>query len=217
MLLKRLFDYSLAVFGIFISLPLWLLCAILIFIQDGLPIFYAQERVGRNARLFKGYKFRSMIKNAEENIGPVQSEKGDLRVTRIGRILRISAMDELPQLFNIARGDMSFVGPRALRPIEKEVNHDSTKSIFDFKGFKERSLAVPGLTGIAQIFSPRDIPREEKFKYDIWYIKNRSFLLDAYLIFISFIITFEGKWETRKERFYSLGANLKSRINKELD
>jgi len=120
-LLKRPFDIFLSLSGIIFSLPLWLFFGLLIVIEDGWPIFYTQERVGRNGRVFRAMKFRSMIRDAEKDTGPVQSMEHDPRVTRTGRIMRATAMDELPQLVNILKGDMSYVGPRALRPKEKEV------------------------------------------------------------------------------------------------
>src|SRR4030042_4442110 len=110
-------------------------------------------------------------------------------------------MDELPHLINILKGDMSFVGPRALRPEEKEVhgNPDET-SIEDIPGFAERMTVSPGLTGIAQVYLPTDALRSEKFKYDLRYIKKQSFLFDLKLIFLSFWITFRGKWESREKK-----------------
>ncbi len=139
---------------------------------------------------------------AEKHTGPVQAVENDPRVTKVGRILRATAMDELPQLWNIFKGDMSFVGPRALRPKEKEVhgNPDET-SIEDIPGYKERLAVRPGLTGIAQIYLPTDALCKEKFRYDLLYIKNQSFLLDLKLIFLSFWITFRGKWESRQKKF----------------
>jgi lipopolysaccharide/colanic/teichoic acid biosynthesis glycosyltransferase len=198
--MKRVFDFFLANLGIFLSLPFWLIFAFLIWLQDFGPVFYFQERVGRGGRLFKSLQFRSMVMDAEERVGPLQSVENDARVTPIGRFLRVTAMDELPQLFNIARGDMSFVGPRALRPVEIDMADGKERSIWDFEGAIERSKVRPGLTGVAQIYLKRDALRSEKFKYDLWYIRNRSFGLDIYLIIVSFIVTFSGKWESRQDK-----------------
>ncbi|MEW6417144.1 MAG: sugar transferase [Nitrospirota bacterium] len=200
-MLKRLFDICLSSIGIIGSSPLWILFSITIMLEDGWPIFYFQERVGKNGRMFRTLKFRSMVLDAEKKTGPVQAVENDPRVTKIGRILRATAMDELPQLINILIGDMSFVGPRALRPEEKEVhgNPDET-NIEDIPGYKERLTLRPGLTGIAQVYLPTDALRSEKFKYDLLYIKNQSFLLDLKLIFLSFWITFRGKWESRQKK-----------------
>ncbi len=142
-----------------------------------------------------------MIPDAEKHSGAVQAAENDPRVTKVGRILRKTAMDELPQLLNILKGDMSFVGPRSLRPNEKEVhgNPDET-NIEDVPGYKERLAVRPGLTGLAQVYLPGDALRKEKFKYDLQYIKNQSFLLDLKLIFLSFWITFRGKWESRQKK-----------------
>jgi len=200
-MLKRLFDICLSSIGLIGSSPLWVLFALLVLLEDGLPVFYLQERVGKSGKIFKGIKFRSMIKDAEKDTGPVQAIENDPRVTRVGRILRATAMDELPQLVNILKGDMSFVGPRALRPQEKEVRGNPEETdIKKIPGFHERLSVRPGLTGMAQVYLPGEALRSEKFKYDIMYIRNRSFLLDLKLILLSFWITFRGKWESRQEK-----------------
>jgi lipopolysaccharide/colanic/teichoic acid biosynthesis glycosyltransferase len=199
--LKRPFDFLLSLTGIILSSPLWILFGLLIVLEDGLPVFYFQERVGKGGKIFKAMKFRSMIKDAEKDTGPVQAVENDPRITRIGKILRATAMDELPQLVNILKGDMSFVGPRSLRPKEKEVygNPDET-SIEDVPGYKERLTVRPGLTGVAQVYLPTDALRKEKFRHDLDYIKNQSFLFDLKLIILSFWITFRGKWQSREKK-----------------
>ncbi|MBE0427897.1 MAG: sugar transferase [Nitrospirae bacterium] len=182
-------------------LSLWIIIPILIWLEDRGPVFYTQERVGRNGRIFKAYKFRSMIKDAEKESGPVQAVEDDPRVTRVGRILRATAMDELPQLVNILKGDMSFVGPRALRPKEREVHGDPDEiDIEKIAGYHERLEMRPGLTGIAQVYLPSDAPRWKKFEYDIRYINEHSLLFDLKLIFLSAWITFKGKWESRQKK-----------------
>lgn len=158
-----------------------------------------------------------MIAKAEEGIGPVQAKVNDPRVTNTGEFLRVTAMDELPQLLNILKGDMSFVGPRALRPIEKEIHDNVTKSIFEFTDFELRSKLRPGLTGIAQVFCVRDLMRQKKFKYDIWYLKNQNFSIDLYIIVLSFLVTFMARWETREDKFNFLGRGLKKKIESEID
>jgi lipopolysaccharide/colanic/teichoic acid biosynthesis glycosyltransferase len=200
-MLKRLFDIGLSGIGLLGSFPLWVIFSLAVKMQDGGPVFYAQERVGKGGRIFKALKFRSMIRDAEKETGPVQAVENDPRVTKIGRILRKTAMDELPQLWNIFRGDMSFVGPRALRPKEKEVHGtDEQMNIEDVPGYHERLKIRPGLTGISQVYLPSDAPRWKKFEYDIRYIHEQSFLLDLKLIFLSFWITFRGKWESREKK-----------------
>jgi len=199
--LKRPFDFILSLTGVILSAPLWILFSLLIILEDGWPVFYYQERVGKGGKIFKAMKFRSMIKDAEKDTGPVQAVENDPRITRIGMILRATAMDELPQLINILKGDMSFVGPRSLRPKEKEVygNPDET-NIEDVPGYKERLAVRPGLTGVAQVYLPTDALRKEKFRYDLDYIRNQSFLLDLKLIILSFWITFRGKWQSRQKK-----------------
>ncbi|MFW6161092.1 MAG: sugar transferase, partial [Acidobacteriota bacterium] len=145
--MKRLFDITLSSIGILLSFPFWLLFALLIWFEDRGPVFYTQERVGKDGKFFKVLKFRSMIKDAEKESGPVQAQQNDPRVTRVGKILRSMAMDELPQLINILKGDMSFVGPRALRPAEREVNFDPKRKPFHLlPGYRERHSVRPGLT-----------------------------------------------------------------------
>ena len=200
-MLKRLFDILLSGAGLICSSPLWLLFPLAILLEDGMPIFYFQEKVGRDGKIFRMIKFRSMIKNAEEDTGPVQAVENDPRVTRVGRLLRRTAMDELPQLVNIVKGEMSFVGPRPLRPKEKEV-HGSVHelNIEEVPGFEKRLSVRPGLTGIAQVYLPTDALRREKFKYDLIYIQNRSFFLDLKLILLSLWISLRGKWESRERK-----------------
>src|SRR5262249_10323505 len=120
----------------------------------------------------------------------------------VGRWMRATAADELPQLWNIFVGDMSLVGPRALRPGEIEVGSGGVhERLEDVPGFQERCLVRPGLTGIAQIYAPRDIPRRQKFQYDKLYLRVQSLWLDLRLILLSFWITFRGTWEVRGRKF----------------
>jgi lipopolysaccharide/colanic/teichoic acid biosynthesis glycosyltransferase len=199
--LKRPFDIALSSMGILLSSPLWLLLALIIWLEDHGPIFYKQERVGKGGRIFKAMKFRSMIVDAEKDHGPVQAIEHDPRVTKVGRTMRATAMDELPQLLNIWKGDMSFVGPRALRPNEKEVRGGSDKrKIDEIPGYRERHAVRPGLTGLTQVYLPGDTPRRKKFRFDLFYIRKRSFCLDMKLIILSFWITFRGKWESRQDK-----------------
>src|SRR6266571_8388045 len=158
-LLKRPFDILLSGIGLLVSFPLWLLIAAAIKLDDGGPVFYAQERVGIRGTRFKGWKFRSMRVNAERDVSLLQASEQDPRVTRIGRILRPTALDELPQLWNIFHGDMSFVGPRALLPEEIEISGNGRIIPMErISGYSFRQSVRPGLTGIAQVYAPRDIP-----------------------------------------------------------
>jgi lipopolysaccharide/colanic/teichoic acid biosynthesis glycosyltransferase len=199
---KRLLDIVLAGCGLILAAPLGLIIVAIIKIEDGGPIFFTQERVGKNGRHFLALKFRSMIPDAEARTGPMQASENDSRITRAGRLMRATAMDELPQLWNIFSGDMSFVGPRALRPGEIEVNgHGAVERLEDVPGFALRCAVVPGLTGVAQIYAPRDVTRRHKFRYDRVYIRRQSFWLDVRLIALSFWITFRGTWEARDRKF----------------
>ncbi len=200
--LKRAFDISLSALGLITSFPLWTLVALAIKMEDGGPIFYSQERVGKGGERFRSWKFRSMVPDSDQRFGPLQASSNDPRVTRVGRILRATAMDELPQLWNIFRGDMSFVGPRALLPGEIEVNgRGQMIPLKEIHGFEERHRIRPGLTGLAQVYAPRDIPRPRKFRYDLFYINRQSLSLDLKLIGLSVWISLRGKWEDRGKKF----------------
>lgn len=183
-------------------MPLWLLFAAAIKLEDGGAVFYSQERVGQGGERFRSWKFRSMIPDSDQRFGPLQAGVNDPRITRVGRILRATAMDELPQLWNIFCGDMSFVGPRALLPGEIEVGGSGEPiSLETIPGYQERHQVRPGLTGLAQVHASRDIPRPRKFRYDLLYIKRQSLLMDLKLIGLSVWISLRGKWEDRDKKF----------------
>jgi lipopolysaccharide/colanic/teichoic acid biosynthesis glycosyltransferase len=201
-MLKRAFDATLAFVGLMLSAPLWGVFAALIKMEDGGPVFYRQDRVGLGGRTFDALKFRSMRPDAEALTGAIQASEGDPRVTRIGRFMRATAMDELPQLWNILRGDMSFVGPRALRPGEIEAGANGRlERLEDVPGFEDRIKVRPGLTGVAQVYAPRDVPRRQKFRYDRVYVKRASWWLDVRLILLSFWISLLGTWEARGRKY----------------
>jgi colanic acid biosynthesis glycosyl transferase WcaI len=198
---KRGFDIALSGLGLLFSAPLWAIIALAIKFDDGGPVFYGQQRIGRGGKPFRSWKFRSMVPDADERFGPLQAKEYDPRVTRVGRVLRATAMDELPQLWNIFAGAMSFVGPRALMPEEIEVNAEGREiPLAAIPGFEARHRVSPGLTGIAQVYAARDIPRKTKFRYDLIYVQRQSFCLDLKLILLSFWITFRGKWESRENK-----------------
>ena len=194
---KRALDVALSGVGLLLSMPVWAALAAAIKLEDGGPVFFTQDRVGEGGRVFYVLKFRSMIVNAEAVVGALQATEHDPRVTRIGRVMRATAMDELPQLWNIFRGDMSFVGPRALRPGEIERSGEACIPLEQIEGYAERTAIRPGLTGIAQIYAPRDVTCRNKFRFDRLYIRQQGFWLDVRLILVSFLITFRGKWEAR--------------------
>jgi len=198
---KRAFDIGLAAIGLLLSAPLWGAVAVAIMLDDGMPVFFRQPRWGRGGWPFTALKFRTMYCDAASE-SVIQATAHDPRVTRVGRWLRASALDELPQLWNIWQGDMSFVGPRALAINEVQA-HDLDRDIPDeaIPGFRARLAVRPGLTGVAQIFADRDIPRRHKFRYDLFYIKRQNFWFDLRLILLSFYITFRGRWEVRGRKF----------------
>jgi lipopolysaccharide/colanic/teichoic acid biosynthesis glycosyltransferase len=195
---KRPFDVLVSAVGLALSAPAWLLLALAIKLEDGGPVFYAQERVGRRGVHFRSLKFRSMIADSDRRFGPLQARSGDKRVTRVGRVIRVTGLDELPQLWSIFRGDMSWVGPRALLPEEIEVKGSGERvRLRDVPGFEARHAVRPGLTGLAQVFAPRDVTRRNKFRYDLLYIRRWSFWLDVKLFVLSCWISVRGRWEHR--------------------
>jgi len=192
--LKKTLDSLLSLLGIFVSAPLWILFPIAIKIEDRGPIFYRQRRIGKDSRVFDVLKFRTLLQNADQTVRPWMSPDGQW-VTRVGGFLRSTALDELPQLLNILKGEMSFVGPRAMPLNEFE----------DFKAkipaLEQRLMVRPGLTGLAQVYGNATRDARKKLRYDLLYIKNQSFWLDLKLIALSFWITFRGKWESRAKKF----------------
>jgi len=198
--LKRAFDVALSGAGLIVSAPLWLLIAAAIKLEDRGPVLFAQDRVGRGGATFRALKFRSMVPHAS-TLPPRQAGEHDSRVTRVGRLLRVTAMDELPQLCNIFRGDMSFVGPRPLMPGEIEVRGSGELVRLDsIPGYAARHSVRPGLTGLSQVYAPRDTPRGRKFRLDAIYVRNATFCLDLFLVAVSFWITFRGRWEVRARK-----------------
>jgi len=199
---KRSFDFIFASLALFVSLPLWLIFGLAIKIEDGGPILYSQKRWGKGKKPIDVYKFRSMVVDADEKFGPIQAQENDPRITRIGKFLRATSLDEMPQILNIWKGEMSWVGPRALPINEVQIREGNGYLPDDaIPGFDVRCKVTPGLTGMAQIYAPRDVPRRHKFRYDLIYIQNQSLLLDLKLIALSFWITFRGKWEHRGKKF----------------
>jgi lipopolysaccharide/colanic/teichoic acid biosynthesis glycosyltransferase len=200
--MKRAFDVVLSSVGLMVSAPLWAAIAAAIKVEDRGPVFFTQDRVGLGGRRFRALKFRSMIPDAEAATGAVQAVPDDPRATAVGRALRATAMDELPQLWNIFRGDMSFVGPRALRPDEIERGGNGrVVPLHAIPGYAERASVRPGLTGLAQIYAPRDVTRRHKFRYDRLYVRRRSLWLDLRLIALSFWISARGTWEAAGRKY----------------
>ena len=188
-ILKRTLESIISMIAIVLCLPLWLLIAIIIKIDSKGPVFYMQSRSGRNGKLFKIIKFRSMVLNAESNTGPVWAEKKDSRITSFGRFLRRLHIDETPQLINILKGDMSIVGPRPERPYFV----DKLKKTYPF--YSRRLKIRPGVTGWAQINQPFDTNVKDvhqKLKYDFYYIENLSLRLDLHITFRTIWVVLRG-------------------------
>ncbi len=191
---KPLFDKILALLLIIVFSPFMIITAVLIYLWDGRPIIFTQFRPGYKGKIFKIYKFRTMTNETDENGKLLPDEK---RLKGIGKIIRSLSLDELPQLFNILKGDMSFVGPRPLLIEYLELYNDEQK---------RRLNVLPGITGLAQINGRNAISWREKFKYDIEYVDNISFLLDMKILFLTVlkVIKREGisqKGQATMEKF----------------
>ena len=186
---RNLVHWLVALIGAILSLPIVLVTAILIRLESRGPIFYKQDRVGKNGRTFTLMKFRSMRVDAEE-AGPVWASKDDTRTTGVGRIIRKIRVDEIPQFWNILKGEMSFVGPRPERP------HFVAQLAREIPFYEQRHLIAPGLTGWAQIKYPYGASTEDarqKLQYDLFYIKNQGLLLDAVIMFETIKIILFGR------------------------
>lgn len=187
---KRAFDLLASLTLLILTLPVMLIAAICIIWEDGMPVFYKQERVGEHGRVFTIYKFRSMRNDAEKDGTPRWAAAHDDRITRVGRIVRMLRIDELPQIFNVLRGDMSFVGPRPERPffvekLEKQVPY-----------FSARHSVKPGITGWAQVryaYGASIDDTVEKLQYDLYYVKNNGLFLDLMIMIATVEVVLWGK------------------------
>jgi lipopolysaccharide/colanic/teichoic acid biosynthesis glycosyltransferase len=182
---KRVFDVALSSVGIFLLLPLGVLFALAIWLQDGSPVFYIQERVGKDCGFFKVIKFRTLGYKKPNS--------------RLAGFLRSTALDELPQLINIVRGEMSFVGPRPLVPEEVIVYKEDLGS---------RGKVLPGLTGAAQILVSKDAPIPEKLRYDRWYVENRNFLMDIRFLHKSLWVSVRKRWDKTDNSVKKVAATI---------
>jgi lipopolysaccharide/colanic/teichoic acid biosynthesis glycosyltransferase len=195
--LKRAFDFTFAFAGLLAILPLLIGIAAVAWAGDRGPVFFAQERVGRNRRPFRMLKFRTMVQHAERETGPVWSWNGDPRVTRVGKILRATHLDELPQLWNVLRGEMSLVGPRP----ERAVFVEELEQVIP--GYINRLAIRPGITGLSQLRSGYDESLRSvrrKIRYDLLYVRRGCTLLDAMIILdtILMIVGLSGGLALRK-------------------
>lgn len=176
---KRFLDVTASFLGLVLLSPLMLAVSILIKIDSRGPVIFRQKRIGRNVKVFEIYKFRSMCVGAEKTGSGVYSGKGDARVTRIGKILRATSIDELPQLLNILKGEMSFVGPRpplTYHPWKYEEYTDFQKRMFEVR---------PGITGWAQVNGRKDVEWHKRIELNVWYVDHMSLLLDIKIMFMT--------------------------------
>jgi lipopolysaccharide/colanic/teichoic acid biosynthesis glycosyltransferase len=197
--IKRIFDIICSVLMFIVLSPLFLLIAILIKCYDGGPVLYKQERLTKDGKIFMVYKFRSMRVDSEQH-GARLAMKGDSRVTPVGKVLRNIHFDELPQLFNIIKGDMSLVGPRPERP---EIAAQYTKEIPEFS---YRLKVKAGLTGYAQVYGKYNTTPYDKLKLDMTYIENYSFVLDLQLIATTIKILFQKENTEGVEQWQTTAA-----------
>lgn len=182
---KRFMDLLLCMIGLVVALPIMVITGIAIKLDSEGPILYKQKRMGKDGKIFTIYKLRSMYIDAEEK-GVKWAEENDPRITRVGKFIRKMRIDELPQLFNIIKGDMSIVGPRPERPIFTYEFNDK------IPGFINRLQVKPGLTGWAQINGGYDITPKEKWELDMYYIENQSIFMDIKILFKTVAIVFTG-------------------------
>ena len=173
--MKRLFDFILALFLIILFSPIYLIVSILILVKMGSPILFKQQRPGLNEKIFGIYKFRTMTNEKDKNGELLSDEK---RLLGVGKFIRSTSLDELPQIFNVLKGEMSFVGPRPLL-IEYLPLYNEEQ--------KRRHNVKPGITGWAQVNGRNAISWEQKFEYDVWYVQNQSFLLDMKILWMTFL------------------------------
>ena len=177
---KRGLDLLLSLLGLVLLSPILLISALAVKCSSPGPIIFRQKRLGRGGKEFDFYKFRSMVNNAEHTGSGVYSEADDPRVTKVGKILRASSIDELPQLVNILKGDMSLVGPRpplTYHPWPIDQYTDFQRHMFDVR---------PGITGWAQTHGRKDVEWHRRIELNIWYVEHVSFLLDLKICFLTF-------------------------------
>ncbi|CCJ34281.1 sugar transferase [Caloramator australicus] len=191
--IKRLFDFLLSLILLIVLSPLFLIIAILIKLDSEGEVFFKQERAGLNGKPFMIYKFRTMVKNAEKIGDGYYTGENDPRITRIGRFLRKTSLDELPQLINILKGEMSIIGPRPTLMYQVE-KYD------DFQ--RKRLLMKPGVTGLAQVYGRNSLSWPERIKYDVYYVENWNLWMDIKIFFKTFLVVLKGEGVyAEKEKF----------------
>jgi undecaprenyl phosphate N,N'-diacetylbacillosamine 1-phosphate transferase len=173
--MKRLFDIILSLILLLTFFPIIIAVALLIYFKMGMPIFFRQKRPGYKEKIFAIYKFRTMTDDVDEEGNPLSDEK---RLIGIGKFIRSTSLDELPQIFNVLKGEMSFVGPRPLLIEYLPLYNEKQKRRHDVR---------PGITGWAQVNGRNAISWKQKFDYDVWYVNNQSFILDMKIIWLTFL------------------------------
>lgn len=181
--MKRLFDIIICFILLPFLFPLMAVAALFVLVESGPPALFLQERVGRDGKIFRIYKLRTMVPGAEHK-GPLLAQRGDPRVTRVGRFLRRWSLDELPQLFNVIRGEMSLVGPRPELP----------QLVSGYSPWQRQVLtAQPGVTGFSQVHGRDDLPMDTKLRLDVYYVRHRSLALDLWIIWRTIFELFSGR------------------------
>lgn len=190
--IKRCFDLVFSLLGLILLMPLFLWISILIKLDSTGPVLYRQKRIGYHGKLFCLYKFRSMYQNAEK--GGVYEKKMDIRVTRVGRIIRKTSLDELPQLLNILKGEMSFIGPRPVL-----LQHPWKLREYTDEQLK-RFLVRPGVSGLAQIHGRKNLGWEQRMKYDVQYVCKYSLQMDIKIFFITIykVLTMQDNYNKKQ-------------------
>lgn len=203
--IKRIMDLLISTVGLMIFSPLLIIVALLIKIDSKGPVFFRQTRVGLDEKYFDVIKFRTMIDNAE-NIGSgIMTDREDPRITKVGKILRKTSIDELPQLINILRGDMSLIGPRPV-----PVGHYKKYTNYE----KKRFIVKPGITGWAQVNGRNNLTWNERIKKDIWYVENMSFFLDLKILIktVKVVLLSEGVYSERyKEQVLEMNKDINNK------
>lgn len=189
---KRISDIVFSALGLLVLSPLFLLIAILVRCTSKGPAVFRQERLGRDAKVFRICKFRTMAENSEHTGSGVYSDRNDSRVTKVGRFLRATSLDELPQLWNILRGDMSFIGPRP--PLTYHPWPIDRYSKEQLRVFRVR----PGITGWAQVHGRRELEWNERLRLNVWYADHVSFALDLKIVFLTVGVMLSGKGNENK-------------------
>lgn len=191
-MIRRFVDIIISSLAVVAFFPFFLIIAILIKTDSEGKVFFRQERVGKDGKIFRIYKFRTMVKGAEKKGAGYFIERDDPRITRMGRFLRRISLDELPQLINVLKGEMTLVGPRPTLKYQVDVYSPRQR---------KRLLVKPGLTGWAQVHGRNELPWPERIELDIWYVENRSWLLDLNIILKTFgiLLKREGIYANREK------------------